>query len=955
MFDFFTHCHSKTHRKVCVCGGRRPRLFSRSCVPPSASFVHVGFSGSARRLWTPTTGRGPPPPAEPSVAALQKRGCPSRLKVDVQNWMLVCVGAVPSWTGPRVNPGRLLLPPAVAFSCAACVWLQVQSSCCPSEASSACCVKSSLEMPSVPRNTSPRTPTTRSTRYLPPRVLGLSGWNLAVLIPGFSLVLRQQHMREFPLYEQRRNLDRQAGRSSQSSGTKRKQEDEESRSRDKEERSRQKKEKRDKRKEEDPVQEEEAEEKPSQKEGKILEEEKPSNLRKEEEEYRSSRKEDKHRCTRQEESKEKPSRREEDDRARHKEEEEHRYRYRRDEDGRYDHRPKYQPRADKHAEPRPKNDRDEGKAKAFKKPDSGKSDGKMNASKSEPPAKPHNPPKILCGPSPAMKAKLRKQNLETAKTSPVTPVFGKFMWKKKENLLATEAQKAAAEFIKDDEAADQECLAKSVAAAKEIAQKLASMQNTPPPWGSAGTNQEKPHPSLPAASPGFRRPSVVDKPAPPKTSRTTRPPNAHLSPQSAGPMFPVVVASNPVNSTGPQNPTVASSSLDVLAKPRSSADPQPSLVPPLSKPSAVAEAPAGSRPVPKVSPLHQGVQASMFEVNPAPQVSGPAPSQAQPVASQPKASPPAEAPEPARSSVVTMESDVAAPGVPESEQTQSVFIRPPPLITLGDGAPKSEKPKRNLAAAKAQDLFGIFYSSGSLSGGFSITRAAKDDGRLGKNQPHNPAPPRPRPPAALLQPGPGGPEELQAKTVWSLQSTQGPEAGTSGSKTSSQTHGPELHQPVQPGDQNQSQSLHPDSLLTTPNSPSGPDSTQRGPEPESPPHAGQEGQPDLGSDPSPASEPKPGSKARGKANPLRRASPASGPVHQTRSQTRSQTQQQQLNQPEQDLLPGDPGSAAVDCDLLDTSDPGAEAQPEAAVQGMEVLDLPSDIASLDFESGFNFE
>uniref|UniRef100_H3D775 U1-type domain-containing protein n=1 Tax=Tetraodon nigroviridis TaxID=99883 RepID=H3D775_TETNG len=74
----------------------------------------------------------------------------------------------------------------------------------------------------------------------------------------------QQHMREFPLYEQRRNLDRQAGRSSQSSGTKRKQEDEESRSRDKEERSRQKKEKRDKRKEEDPVQEEEAEEKPSQ-------------------------------------------------------------------------------------------------------------------------------------------------------------------------------------------------------------------------------------------------------------------------------------------------------------------------------------------------------------------------------------------------------------------------------------------------------------------------------------------------------------------------------------------------------------------------------------------------------------------------------------------------------------------------------------------------------------------
>lgn len=55
--------------------------------------------------------------------------------------------------------------------------------------------------------------------------------------------------------------------------------------------------------------------------------------------------------------------------------------------------------------------------------------------------------------------------------------------------------------------------------------------------------------------------------------------------------------------------------------------------------------------------------------------------------------------------------DVAASGVPGSEQTQEVFVKSLPVATLGDGARRAEKPKTSVAAAKAQDLFAIWYSS----------------------------------------------------------------------------------------------------------------------------------------------------------------------------------------------------------------------------------------------------
>lgn len=397
-------------------------------------------------------------------------------------------------------------------------------------------------------------------------LLHLTGGRVThLLFPLLSCVLQQHQMYENPLYEQRRNLDRQAGLASQTGGKKRKHEEEERKSRDKEEKSKHKKEKREKKTDDDPVQKE-AEERLIRKEGRILEEEKLLYKTKDDDECQSSKKEDKSRYTRQEEERAKDSRRADGDRVRYNKEE-HRYRYRRNEEERYDERPKRESREDKSSDPRSKYDREEGKPKTekgtFQKPDSSKSAGKTEFSKSEPPPKLYDPPKIFCGPSPAMKAKLRKQNLEMGKPTPVSPLFGKFTWKKKENLLATEAQKAAAEFIKEDEAPEEECLAKSVAAAKEIAQKLATQQNPASPWVSNSSNQAGLRPSLPAPSAELGKPFMMGKPAPLKSFQTTRPPNASLSPQCDDPIFPVPVAPTPSNSIRPQNSSLANCPLEV--------------------------------------------------------------------------------------------------------------------------------------------------------------------------------------------------------------------------------------------------------------------------------------------------------------------------------------------------------------------------------------------------------
>ncbi|KAK1905068.1 Zinc finger protein 318 [Dissostichus eleginoides] len=253
----------------------------------------------------------------------------------------------------------------------------------------------------------------------------------------------RKQMYENPLYEQRRNLDRQAGLTSDAGGKKRKHEDEE---------------------------------------------ERPSFSKKDEEEeqVKGSKKEDKYR-----------HRREEEDRYKYSREEEHRHRY--------DNRPKYGPRDE---------DFKHGKYPRVQ-------------------IQPYDPPKILCGPSPAMRAKLRKQSLEVGKpaagpASLTSPTFGKFTWKKRENFLAKEAEKVAAEFIKEDEAAAnldpapaQDSFSKSMAVAKEIAQKLGGHQT--PPWVSNGANRGRIRPNLPAPAAVLRKTALMGKPAPLNTFLSMRP------------------------------------------------------------------------------------------------------------------------------------------------------------------------------------------------------------------------------------------------------------------------------------------------------------------------------------------------------------------------------------------------------------------------------------------------
>lgn len=70
--------------------------------------------------------------------------------------------------GPQVNLDlQVVLAPAERFKSTACVLLQVPSSCCLSEGSTVCCVKTSMETPSVQKSTSPHIVTMRNTRYLP--------------------------------------------------------------------------------------------------------------------------------------------------------------------------------------------------------------------------------------------------------------------------------------------------------------------------------------------------------------------------------------------------------------------------------------------------------------------------------------------------------------------------------------------------------------------------------------------------------------------------------------------------------------------------------------------------------------------------------------------------------------------------------------------------------------------
>uniref|UniRef100_A0A8D3BMZ2 Zinc finger protein 318 n=1 Tax=Scophthalmus maximus TaxID=52904 RepID=A0A8D3BMZ2_SCOMX len=336
-------------------------------------------------------------------------------------------------------------------------------------------------------------------------------------------------------------------------------------------------------------------------------------------------------------------------------------------------------------------------------------------------------PKIYCGPSPAMRAKLRKQSLEAGKPAPMAPAttFGKFMWKKKENTLTKVAEKIAAEFIKDDEASAsqqpasvEDSFAKSMAVAKEIAEKLGGNQQMDPPWASNGANRGRIRPNLPAPAAILRKTTTMGKPAPLNTFLSIRPPTKDFDSDGL------------TKALTPQNALLEGSTAH---RPQAS-EAKPPL--PVSRPPPeVTPPPPGVRPAPPgVRPAPPGVKLAPPGVEPAPPVSAPvsSPSEAKPAVkplSSGVAPPPSRA-KPAQPTMVKIVSDVAAPGVPESEQTRTVFVKPPPFMNMSDRVQKSEKLKSNLATAKAQELLGIFYSGINQSGSSSIT---KPDSRADKS------------------------------------------------------------------------------------------------------------------------------------------------------------------------------------------------------------------------------
>ncbi|XP_015256913.1 PREDICTED: zinc finger protein 318 isoform X2 [Cyprinodon variegatus] len=591
----------------------------------------------------------------------------------------------------------------------------------------------------------------------------------------------KEQMMENPLYEQRRNLDRQAGLGLEAAGKKRKHDVDDRGSKDGEENTKTKKDKKDKKNEGEAaekcdvkikVKKEEGEhsEKPSKK---SLEEDKPFSSKKDENEsYKYSKKDEKYRHSREVE----------DRNSRYRSggrDEEYRYHYCREDEKRYDDRTNSGTKDvgdkfkhDKFSDTRSKYDRerDEGKSKAER--ESPKSLGKPNVRKSEPQSKPHELPKIFCGPSPAMRAKLRKQALEAGKVQPATgtgPSIGKFTWTKKESQLAKEARQVAAEFIKDEEMAakeqqgeDEDSLSKSIAIAKEIAEKLAGEPLKHPPFYQPGQGQIRPNLRAPVAQ--QRKAALAGKPASLNTFLNMRPQGSDGSSPGSIPRAPLgppntqmvqSIPGPPVNISGPCDPIPT----PVVTKPEPFG---PKLPPSVSKPEPCQDTSAGSKSD-LADPRPAPSKAKQVFLKPSPLQSPPTPVPSKPStifpfplrkeSSETKALPsevkasvsqapklPLTSPKAAPSQPPTMiVSDVAAPGVPESEQTCTVFVKPPPFKKLPEVSRKSEKFKNNLAAARAEDLIDMFYRSIGEPGPSSFSKSETDikAGRSSSSAPQN--------------------------------------------------------------------------------------------------------------------------------------------------------------------------------------------------------------------------
>ncbi len=536
-------------------------------------------------------------------------------------------------------------------------------------------------------------------------------------------------MYENPLYEQRRNLDRQAGLETQkSSEHKRKREDNEQDDMKKSKHSKGKmssnevETKPQYSKEEEHKNIKESENKLKEKykkedidKQKYKEDDERAKIKKEEDERARYKKDDDERSRfRKEEEYTYRYRKEEGERSRYEEdrfrnrdndyehyqyrEEDDRYRFRKDDDrgryGREEEKPKYgrenkykytrevEEKSSKYKDEdrgnwaKSKWDEDQDsngkyekkedqhqKGQAGYSKDDKESTGKFSAkdgkSESE---KPSEPPKILCGPSPALLAKLRRKNVEAAGR----PSFGKFGLKKpQKTVLEKEAERMAAQFLKEEEEsemaenkeAEVDPFSKSIAVANSIAIKLTGKALLPPSGEWLAYNENKTNPNLPPPS----SPMVIRKSYTGVQNKPT--PSADKSPSPVtGAQKGSTLSADLISKAFSGEEVKLKQTKDILANPVDIF----SISVPVQSPTAV----------PKIENSSQ-----MKPVTPS-------------------------------QCLFTLESDVAAPGVPEAEQKLTVILRPPPQLSSKDRDPpyKTVKPKTTLAAGKAKDLFDIFYS-----------------------------------------------------------------------------------------------------------------------------------------------------------------------------------------------------------------------------------------------------
>ncbi|KAK1171699.1 zinc finger protein 318-like isoform X1 [Acipenser oxyrinchus oxyrinchus] len=274
-----------------------------------------------------------------------------------------------------------------------------------------------------------------------------------------------------------------------------------------------------------------------------------------------------------------------------------------------------------------------------------------------------------------------KKKPEAAKNSAASNTFGKFCWEKSDK----EEENVSELTTEKDELEDKEDGKAQFGKTKTIAIKLSGKTVIPHtsvqmPFNTAPAvaTQAKIRPNLPAPAMQLRKASstAVNKPAPL---------NAFLSIRPAG-----TAASKPlpVVKNNPKKDDILTS--DLISKAFCGED-------------VVLNAPPVMGVKTPVTTTVTEAKTPMGEVksNTEVEVKTPVPEKKTPSIPHPVMQ------------AVSFNCDVAAPGVPESEQNLTILVHPPSLHTdRWESTKKGEEPKSNLAAANAQDLYDIFYSSG---------------------------------------------------------------------------------------------------------------------------------------------------------------------------------------------------------------------------------------------------